>query len=228
MKVTSLLLALSCAITLVAASYLVVSRTPFEVDDSNHIKFRHAGWSKWTTDCLWPDTLRMSSTPLGAGPLSFVLSCESVFLRTRKGTDVWALRPLTPDPESITFCQNGETIHFGSLGEASESLLIRPGALVPGYDCHGLTFARSEYIIDNSVVAGVLEKDYVECAEDSADVVIYYKGGSVVHSAARLLDDGRAYFLAKGGVRDERRCGTPDSASCSVPYDVFRFFRQQR
>jgi hypothetical protein len=98
---------------------------------------------------------------------------------------------------------------------------------VPGYDCHGLTFACSQFIIDDSDVSKILRSEYDSCARDSADVVIYYLNDSIKHSALRIADTPEC-FWAKGGVRAVSCVSTPESASSGVPYDGLKFFRLKK
>jgi hypothetical protein len=99
------------------------------------------------------------------------------------GTAVSAYQFVEGSAKNITVNSSGEPISIKSID-------INSLPLDCVSDCHGLTFADNKLWIDNTEVNTILDNDdYQDTGiEHLAGIVIFSKGGAVVHSAIRNPD----------------------------------------
>jgi len=128
----------------------------------------------------------------------------------------------------IRFKTTNRTMEFTNYDTASHVLHISSGDIVPEYNCHGITFARSQFIIDNNQISNLVASDYEECALSACDAVIYYFQGDVVHSAPRITKGSTVVFIAKGGVRGVKDVESVQAASCGLSYDTVKYIRLKK
>lgn len=197
-------------------------KTPFRVaDDGKAIVAVPTGKSINYTP---KPPLTLTHNSLGKGDLLLSLLCEEVKLTTNNGTTIFAYRPVKKSLY-IRFMTINSTMEFTNINTASRDLHIAPGDIVPEYNCHGVTFARYQFIIDNEQIPNLVEADYKECDLSACDAVIYYFQGAVVHSAPRITNDSTVFFIAKGGVRGAKNVESVQAASCGLNYDAVKYIQ---
>ena len=84
-------------------------------------------------------------------------------------------------------------------------------------DCHGVTFADSDYWIDNDQVDKILSGDSYEITNNpkAGDILIYRQDGAVVHSVTVESVDKNGNVTGVsglGGIQTETTVQTPDNA----------------
>jgi hypothetical protein len=221
----TLLIAFVCtAVSISAAEENPPFKTPFRAEKDGYSLSAVATGEKLNHAPSPPLTLANDS--LGNGELNLTLPCEQVRLTTHRGTGILAYRPINTDPY-IRFSSAHRDLEFTNFLEAITALRIAPGDIVLGYNCHGVTFARSQFIIDNDQIPTLLESDYDECPPADAEVVVFYNHDSVVHSAPRIQQRGEFVFIAKAGVRGVQTVQSVEAAACGLAHDAVRYFRMK-
>jgi hypothetical protein len=172
-------------------------------------------------------SLSLRHPEIGNGDRSMTIPFEQLRLTSRRGKDIFAYR-LKSEAPHILFTNESKTVDFTNFVDASRELCIAPGDIVPGYNCHGLTFAHCQFVIDNDHVSTLLESDYDECTPTDAEVVIYFNHDNVVHSVSRVLREDELVFVAKGGIRGVEIVRSVEAASCDLAYDALGCFKMKR
>jgi hypothetical protein len=100
-------------------------------------------------------------------------------------------------------------------------------ALQPGANCHGVTFAGGQFMINNSEIPIILRDEYDECDERNAEVVVFFDPAeAAVHSARRCkASDDSVHYRSKDGIHKEGQFTTAVQAGMSFGRTVLKFYR---
>jgi hypothetical protein len=189
--------------------------TPFEtVTNSTRLQFTP------TRPYVAHHKLKLTKLP---GDLTFGIKGEYGYITTRSGKRIDAFRNTNGFPVLHFTPVEGVRRTFATFKEACEKLPIKDGHIIPDYDCHGLAFARAQVWIDDKNVKFIL-KEYEECEESQAQVVLYFKSQDVVHSSVRIMIERQPWFLSKAG---EKHVNIYPSAkeACQLEFDETKFYK---
>lgn len=155
-----------------------------------------------------------------SGHLRLSTTYDNGSLATDSGTGIVALRPIRGSTTVELLSDDKQVVQtaFASLGDAIVTLRLDPKGIVPGFNCHGFTFAASMFWINNDQIDSLLAGDGYELVADSiGDILVFRLGGNVVHTVQ--FDSTTATLRGKSGVRGFTTTTSRDEAMRGIKWD---------
>jgi hypothetical protein len=194
-------------------------------DDTGNLRFRPIG------DVFFQDErLQFVPSPNVSFPEGFVQVTtlyDVGFLFTDSNSQIRALKPRTDTLRLslLSLDQNHVVASFNSFQDGLSQLSIRRDDIVPGYNCHGFTFAGSKYWMDDDQIETVLAgESYRETNQNDAQILIFRRNNKIVHSA--LVDHVHGCFHTKAGVRGFSATRSIADAAQGNDFDAYFFFKK--
>jgi hypothetical protein len=151
------------------------------------------------------------------------------FLATEEGTLIQAQRMgSAPAILQLVDRLSGWGMEALPLEAAMPLLKLGAGDIIPGANCHGYTFARSSYWIDNEWVNLLLKGDgYREVDLATATAAVFWEDQKVVHSCRVVSADGQTRYIGKAGIGAVQEAHDLKSAARGNRFTEVRYYRRE-